>query len=218
MPCDNGAVYVPPRFAVDEDGAWEIVRSAGAGLLVAPGADGLLSVYVPAVVSDDRRRLRAHVARANPFWRAVTPGAEALALFVASSAYVSPSYYPSTREDPNAVPTWNYEAVEVRGALHVHDDADWLRDQTREVTNVFEEGRDPRWWADDLEPTYRERQLRAIVGVEIDVTSIQGKAKLSQNRPEVDRREVRARLAERGLTERHVAERMPEQLERGDDA
>ncbi len=201
-------MYVPAKFVVSDDEAWEIVRTAGAGLLVASGASSLQSVYVPVVVSDDRTRLLAHVARANPFWREVRAGEPALALFVASSAYVSPLYYPSLAEDPNAVPTWNYEAVEVSGPLVVHDDPEWLRTQTRELTDIFERGREPRWWAEDLEPGYLDRQLRAIVGVEIAVERIQGKAKLSQNRSTADRRRVGTVLAQGGLTERHLAERM----------
>jgi transcriptional regulator len=203
-------MYVPPAFRVDEDDAWAVVRDAGAAILVVAGPEGLLSVVAPVLVAEDRTTLASHVARANPWWRAVTPDAEVLALFLAASAYVSPSYYPSRVEQPGVVPTWNYVAAEVRGRARVHDDPAWLRAQVAAVTDRFEAGRDPRWWVSDAPDEYVERQLRAIVGVEIAVTSIEGKAKLSQNRPEVDRRSVRDRLAQGSLVERNVAARMGE--------
>ena len=108
-------MYVPPSFAVDEDDAWRVVDDAGAGMLVIQSDDGLSSVYVPVIVSDDRRTMRMHVAKANPWWKSVGDGAEVLALFLAASAYVTPSYYPSRLENPGVVPTWNYVAAEVRG-------------------------------------------------------------------------------------------------------
>ncbi len=201
-------MYVPPSFAVDEDDAWRVVDDAGAGMLVIQSDDGLSSVYVPVIVSDDRRTMRTHVAKANPWWKSVGDGADVLALFLAASAYVTPSYYPSRLENPGVVPTWNYVAAEVRGRATIHDDSEWKRAQTTAVTARFEAGRDPEWRADDLDPHYRELQMKAIVGVEIAVASIEGKAKLSQNRPDIDRHSVRENFAEGSLAERTVAQRM----------
>ena len=201
-------MYVPPTFALDDDASWDVVRDAGAATLVYSGESGLVSVFVPVVVSPDRALLRAHVARANPWWRSIDDGAEVLGLFVSASAYVSPSYYPSRFEDPGVVPTWNYVAVEVRGRLHVHDDAAWLGEQVRDLTSTFEAGRTPQWRVDDAPADYVERQLRAIVGITIDVESIEGKAKLSQNRPDVDHDAVRDHLGAGTLAERNVASRM----------
>lgn len=204
-------MYVPPKFAQDEDAAWRIVDGAGAGMLVLAKPEGLASVFVPVIVSDDRSTVRSHVARANPWWRAVPDGSEVLGLFLAASAYVSPSRYPSTAEDPHVVPTWNYVAAEIRGRVTVHEDADWLLEQVRDLTGHFEAGRDPQWCVDEMDPAYRAGQLRAIVGVEIAVTSIEGKAKLSQNRPDVDRRNVRAQFSDGSLGERVVAEWMSDE-------
>ncbi len=203
-----GTVYVPPKFVVDQEEAWRIVDDAGAGMLVIDSPDGLLSVYVPILVTEDRRTLRTHVARANAWWRAVGDGAEVLALFLAASAYVSPSNYPSRLENPGVVPTWNYVAAEIRGRATVHDDQDWKWRQTGLVTEHFERGRDPQWRADDLDEHFREQQLKAIVGIEIDVVSIDGKAKLSQNRPEIDRVSVRENFEHGSLGEQNVAKRM----------
>jgi len=136
-------VYVPPKHALDEEAAWKIVREAGAGMLIVATPDGLQSVFVPVVVSEDRTKILTHVAKANSWWRSLNDGDEVLALFLVASAYVSPSNYPSRFENPGVVPTWNYVATEVRGHLTVHDDSEWLQRQVRLVTDQFELGRSP---------------------------------------------------------------------------
>jgi len=201
-------MYVPPKFAVNEENAWSIVEDAGAGVLVITTSEGLASVFVPVIVSDDRRTLLSHLARANPWWKSVGDGADVLALFLTASAYVTPSYYPSRLENPGVVPTWNYVAVEIHGRVTLHDEEQWKLDQVRELTRHFERGYDPEWKVDDLDETYRNAQLRGIVGLEIDVRSIEGKAKLSQNRPPIDHDTVRDHFADGSLRERNVAERM----------
>jgi len=203
-----GAMYVPPKFSVDDDDAWRIVKDAGAGMLVIPTPVGLASVYVPVVVSEDRHTMTSHLAKANPWWKSVTGDTEVLALFLAASAYVTPSYYPSRFENPGVVPTWNYVAAEVRGRLTLHEDPEWKLNQVRSLTQQFEQGRDPEWLVDGLDQKYREQQLKAIVGMEIDVISIEGKAKLSQNRPVVDHDSVRDHFAQGSLGEQNVAKRM----------
>jgi transcriptional regulator len=203
-------VYVPSSFSVDEEGAWKVVDDAGAAMLVLQSENGLASVYVPVTVSEDRRIIRTHVAKANPWWRAVGEGSDVLALFLAASAYVSPSNYPSRHVNPDVVPTWNYAAAEVRGRATIHDEQAWKLAQTSAVTSHFEEGRDPRWRAEDLDLRFREQQMKAIVGVEITVISIEGKEKLSQNRSDVDRRGVRENFANGSPGERIVAARMSE--------
>ena len=201
-------MYVPAKFSIDEEAAWRVVREAGAGSLVISTSSGLENVFVPVTVSDDHRTIRSHVARANPWWRLARDGSEVLGLFLCASAYVSPSNYPSRVDSPDVVPTWNYVIAEVRGRLHVRDDATWLDDQVRAQTAAFEEHRSPQWHVDDSPSEYLRRQLKAIVGLEIDVVSIQGKAKLSQNRPAVDRDAVRENFAGGSLSERNAAEWM----------
>jgi transcriptional regulator len=201
-------VYVPPKHAVDEEAAWKIVREAGAGMLVIQTPDGLQSVFVPVVVSEDETRILTHVARANTWWRSLKNGDEVLALFLVASAYVSPSNYPSRFENPGVVPTWNYVAAEIRGRVTVHDDAEWLQRQVRLLTDQFEAGRSPVWSVEDAPSEYVDRQVKAIVGLEIDVVAVQGKAKLSQNRPEIDHDAVRDNLAHGSPAERNVAARM----------
>jgi transcriptional regulator len=201
-------VYVPPKHAIDEEAAWAVVREAGAGMLVAAAPDGLQSVFVPVIVSDDHARIFSHVAKANSWWRALHDGDEVLGLFLVASAYVSPSNYPSRFESPGVVPTWNYVAAEVRGRVTVHDDPEWLQRQVRALTDQFEAGRSPEWRVDDAPSEYVDRQVKAIVGLEIEVMAIQGKAKLSQNRPDVDHDTVRDNFAQGSPAERNVAARM----------
>ena len=201
-------MYVPPTFVLDDDAAWGVVRDAGAGMLVISGSSGLMSVFVPVVVSEDRRTMRSHLARANPWWHEVKKETEVLGLFLSASAYVSPSYYPSRLEQPGVVPTWNYVAAEVHGRVKLLDDPEWKAAQVRSVTGQFEASRDPQWRVDDAPSDYIERQLNAIVGIEIDVVSIEAKAKLSQNRPEIDANSVREHLAGGTLGEQNVAARM----------
>ncbi|MBW4077014.1 MAG: FMN-binding negative transcriptional regulator [Acidobacteria bacterium] len=201
-------MYVPVNFAVSDDEAWRVVTDAGAGMLVITASEGLASVFVPVLVSEDRRSLSAHVAKANPWWKSASDGSDVLALFVAASAYVSPRNYPSRFENPNTVPTWNYAAAEVRGTLTLHTDLQWKHDQVRSLTHHFEQGSEEEWLVDDLDARYRDGQLQAIVGIEITVTSIEAKAKLSQNRQEIDRLNVRANFEQGTLVQRGVAARM----------
>jgi transcriptional regulator len=201
-------MYVPPKHAVEEEAAWTIVREAGAGMLVVETPDGLQSVFVPVVVSDDRRSILTHVAKANPWWRSLKDGDQVLGLFLVASAYVSPSNYPTRFENPGVVPTWNYVAAEVRGRLSVHDDPEWLHRQVRLVTDQFEVGRSPQWHVEDSSVAYVDQQVKGIVGIEITVEAIRGKAKLSQNRPGLDHDTVRDNLALGTPAERNVAARM----------
>jgi transcriptional regulator len=201
-------MYVPPKFSMQEEAAWRIVRDAGAGMLVISTEQGLASVFVPVLVGDDHTKILTHVARANPWWRSIEDGAEVLGLFLAASAYVSPSNYPSRFESPGVVPTWNYVACELRGRAHVRDDVQWLAGQVSALTESFEAGRDPQWHVDDAPSHFIDLQLKAIVGIEIDVVSIEGKAKMSQNRPEIDHDNVRESFLQGSLGERNVAQRM----------
>jgi transcriptional regulator len=201
-------VYVPPKHALDEAAAWRVVREAGAGMFVVSTATGLQSVYVPVIVSDDHSTVLTHVARANPWWRGLHDGDDVLGLFLVASAYVSPTNYPSRFEDSGVVPTWNYVAAEIRGRVTVHDDPEWLQQQVRSLTRQFESGRSPEWRVEDASIAYVDRQVKAIVGIEVDVLAIQGKAKLSQNRPAIDHDAVRDNFAQGTPAERNVAARM----------
>src|SRR5262249_52931223 len=142
--------------------------------------------------------LRGHVARANPQWRDVVAGSEALAIFLGPNAYVTPSYYATKRETGKVVPTWNYVAVHAYGRAEFFDDAERLRALVTELTRTHEGGRAAPWAVSDAPPDFVAGMLRSIVGIELKITRLEGKWKMSQNRPAVDRPGIVAGLAEDG--------------------
>lgn len=130
--------------------------------------------------------LLGHLARANDHWRRLDTSAEALALFRGPDSYVSPSWYPSKADHGRAVPTWNYVSVQVHGRLAVHHDPGWTLDLVTRLTERHEAGRPDPWSVDDAPADFVSAQLRAIVGIELHISRIDAKWKLSQNRSAAD--------------------------------
>ena len=161
------------------------------GLLVTEGADGPVANGVPFVLDPDGAgglgTLRAHVARSNPVWRDAAPGNRALVVFQGPQGYVSPGWYPSKAEHGKVVPTWNYIMVQARGTLRAVDDAAWLRAFVTRLTERHEAPRAQPWAVADAPADFVETMLRAIVGIEIELTALTGKWKVSQNRSAADR-------------------------------
>jgi transcriptional regulator len=158
-------------------------------------------------------RLLGHVAIANPQWQTAAPGAEALAIVHGPQAYISPSWYEAKARHGRVVPTWNYETVHLTGTVTFHQDTEWLRSLVTRLTSLHEGGREHPWAVTDAPPEYIDGQLRAIVGVELAITSIEAKQKLSQNRSELDREGVVAGLRrEPGAVPAGVADLMAGQL------
>ena len=139
-------------------------------------------------------RLLGHIAIANEQWKTAMPGTQALAIVRGPQAYISPGWYESKTRHGRVVPTWNYEAVHLTGTLAFHHDPEWLRAFVTRLTKAHESGRERPWAVTDAPPEYIDGQLRAIVGVELTVTSVEAKQKLSQNRSELDREGVIAGL------------------------
>jgi transcriptional regulator len=137
-----------------------------------------------------------HVARANPQWREIGAGLDALVVFQGADAYVSPSWYAAKREHGKVVPTWNYVIVQARGRARIHDDPAWLRTQVGMLTDHHEADRAQPWAVRDAPDDFVAGQLKGIDGVEIEIASLDGKAKLSQNRSAADRAGVRDGLAQ----------------------
>jgi transcriptional regulator len=181
-------VYVPEHFAMADAAVQELLREHGAGDLVTATAQGLLVTMLPFVYDADRGphgALLGHVARTNEHWRHAPVG-EALVILRGPDAYISPQWYASKSEHGRVVPTWNYVTAHVYGELVVHDDVVWLDDLVRRLTEKHEAGRPQPWAVDDAPPRFVTGQLRAIVGVELVISRIEAKAKLSQNRPAAD--------------------------------
>ncbi len=187
-------VYVPHFNAVDDEPQLrEFVRAARVAQLVTVDADGTpLATLLPVIWDGDR--LLAHLARANPQWRSVRPGSTGLAIVSGPDTYISPGWYAAKAEHGRVVPTWNYSAVHLTGPVTVHDDPEWLLGMVTALTDRHESDRPAPWSVSDAPERYLTGQLKAIVGIELDVRLIEGKAKLSQNRSEADRAGVIAGL------------------------
>lgn len=212
-------MYVPPFNAIaDDDELRAFVAARAAGQLVTVGPDGAPdATLVPLLWEGDR--LVAHLARANPQVARIVDGSSALVVVSGPDTYVSPGWYASKREHGRVVPTWNYTAVQLRGPIRVVDDSEWVLGLVTRLTQAHESGRPDPWAVSDAPPTWVAGRLRAIVGVEVDVTQALGKAKLSQNRSEADRLGVADGLtAEGGPEAQAVATAMVTDLTREEHA
>jgi transcriptional regulator len=195
-------MYIPAHFAPDEATVTELLRRHGAADLVTLTAEGLVATMLPFVYVPDAGEhgaLHGHLARNNAQWKLPAQG-EALAIVRGPDAYITPSWYASKAEHGRVVPTWNYVTAHVYGRLVIRDDPDWTENLVRRLTAKHEAGRAHPWSVDDAPRAFIEGQLRAIVGVELAITRIEAKAKLSQNRPAADVAGVIAGLRERGDT------------------
>ena len=183
-------MYLPQHFEQpDRHALIALMRERPLATLVVMNApDSATADLIPLEYVDDagdHGMLRGHVARANPLWR--HSGANALAVFTGPEAYVSPGWYPSKREHGKVVPTWNYTMVQARGPLRVVDEAPWLHALVSRLTAWQEAGQAQPWAVSDAPHDYVQQMLRAIVGIEIPLTSLIGKWKVSQNRSAADR-------------------------------
>jgi transcriptional regulator len=198
-------MYTPPFNAVhDEDEIRRFVRDARSAWLVTVASNGApLATLLP--VMWEGTRVLAHMARANPHWRQINAGAQALLIVGGAEAYISPSWYAAKAEHGKVVPTWNYSAVHLAGTVVVREDTDWVRQAVEELTDTHEHARAAPWHVSDAPTDYVEGQLRGIVGIDFTVVSVEGKAKLSQNRSQADQFGVVS-----GLTEDARSARQPE--------
>ncbi len=201
-------MYLPAHFAESRPEVLQrLVQDHPLGLLVTQDAGGLAANSVPFFLDADPAGgpgvLRAHVARANPLWRDARTDVESLVVFQGAQTYISPAWYPSKAEHGKVVPTWNYIMVQGRGRLRAIEDPAWLHAFVSRLTDHHEADRArqggaeaaPPWAVTDAPADYIEGMLRAIVGIEIVLTSWVGKWKTSQNRPEADRQGVVRGLA-----------------------
>ena len=186
-------MYQPPHHREERlDVQHALIQSQPFGLLISSGTQGLLANAIPFLLQQtlgSLGTLEAHMARANDQWRDID-GQQVLVVFQGLQAYVSPSFYETKRETGKVVPTWNYAMVQVRGIARLRTDSAWLDKQIQALATQHEMGRTPSWAVSDAPRTYIESQLRGIVGMEIEIAAIEGKWKVSQNRPESDRRGV----------------------------
>jgi transcriptional regulator len=194
-------VYLPPHFTeTDPSVLHALIRAHPLGLLISSSDSELVANPVPFLLETTAERavLRAHVARANPQWKHIRDGARVLVVFQGEEAYISPSWYASKPLHGKVVPTWNYAIVQASGVAVVHEEPFWLMTQISALTETQEGSRPSPWAITDAPAAFIEAQMRGIVGIEIDVTEMTGKWKVSQNRDSADRSGVGNGLALEG--------------------
>ncbi len=187
-------MYNPPNFREDRiEVLHDLIRAHPFATLVALGQDGLFGNHLPFVLHGDlgeHGTLRGHVSRANPLWKSVDPTIDVLAIFQGVESYITPSWYPSKKQHGKVVPTWNYAVVHAYGSLEIVDDVERLRAHLHQLTFKQENERAAPWAVGDAPDDYIERQLKGIVGIELPISRIEGKWKMSQNRKDQDRKGV----------------------------
>jgi len=195
-------MYQPVHFREDRlEVQHALIRAHALGLLITSGPAGLLANPIPFLIDtavSERGTLRAHLARANPQLAELAAVAECLVVFQGPQHYISPSLYATKRETGKVVPTWNYITVHAWGRPRVMDDAVWLRRQIEDLTSHNEETRPTAWKVSDAPDDFVATQVKAIVGLEIPIARIEGKWKVSQNRPAIDQAGVIAGLSGQG--------------------
>jgi transcriptional regulator len=195
-------MYLPKHFEETRiDVLHGLIHEHPLGALVTLTPRGLDANHIPFEVDPAPAplgTLRGHVARANPVWRELARDVDALVIFQGPGTYVSPAWYPTKQQTAKVVPTWNYAVVHAHGALRVIEDRAWLRDFVTALTDRHEAARPDRWRVTDAPADYIEAQLGAIVGLELTITRLVGKWKMSQNRPAQDRAGVEEALRRDG--------------------
>ena len=179
-------MYTPAHFVVTDPAVLHrIIQTHPLGVMVTPTGDGLDANHIPFEFDATKGAfglLTAHVARANPVWQQCADGADVLVIFRGNESYISPNWYPSKHETHRQVPTWNYEVVHAHGRLTVRDDDKFVRGVVARLTRAHEAQEPKPWKMGDSAPDYIDGMVKAIVGIEVLITRLEGKSKLSQNR------------------------------------
>lgn len=204
-------MYTPPAFKIEDlTDLQETMRAARLANLVTHSAEGLCASVLPLLLDPNEGEygvLYGHVARANPHWQTFGEalGGEAMAIFLGPDAYVTPAWYPTKAATGKVVPTWNYISVQAQGRVEFFDDVERLRDVVTRLTDLHEQervaqvddgsGTEAPWKVSDAPADYLASQLRAIVGLRLPITRLEGSRKMSQNRSVEDRAGVAKGLA-----------------------
>ena len=201
-------MYLPKDFKEDSVPLMhEAIRGARLGTLVTMGTDGIEASHIPMLVDPEPApfgTLKGHIARGNPQWRGASGHVQALAIFLGPDAYITPAWYETKRQSGKVVPTWNYVAIHAYGPLTFYEDADRLLALVTQLTETHEAGRDQPWAVSDAPKDFIAGMLKAIVGFELPIARLEGKWKMSQNRPAADRAGVVAGLRHEGGPEEVV--------------
>ncbi len=197
-------MYQPDHFRVDDVAEMHaLMRMRPLATLISAAELGLYATHLPTVLKPEGPfgAIECHLARGNPHWKDLAAGGEALMIFQGPDAYITPSWYPSKAEHGKTVPTWNYAAVHAYGRPAVMQDVAWLRRHVGELTDQQERGETVPWAVSDAPERYVETMLRGVVGFRFEITRLEGKWKMSQNREMRDRAGTVAGLERRGVGE-----------------
>ena len=209
-------MYLPPVFREDQlEAQHELIRSCPLGTIMTAGAGGLMANLIPFLVYPDEGEhgvLRGHLSRGNAQWKELADAGECLIVFRGLDDYITPSWYQTKKETGKVVPTWNFVTVHVWGAPRIVEDAAWLSSQLHDLTHSQEHARPVPWKIEDAPDDFIAAQMKAIIGLEIPISRIEGKWKLSQNRPEADRRGVVDGLRTQGERSRAMADLVENRL------
>ena len=195
-------MYIPKHFEETRtDVLHHLIRSHPFGTLITICDGEITADHVPFLMEPsgfDFGTLKCHVSRSNPVWKDMSGNVESLVVFQGPSAYVSPSWYPSKHDHGKAVPTWNYIVVHARGVPEVKTDSDWLLNHVTQLSDTHEGNKAVPWQVSDAPAEYVNKMIDAIVGIEIPIFQLNGKWKVSQNRPRSDQLGVVAGLESEG--------------------
>lgn len=193
-------MYIPAHFSADTEAVRNLLAQPVASNLITLTPRGMVATLVPFLYDPsigEHGALLGHLARNNPQWSEPAAG-ESLVIIQGPDAYITPSWYATKAEHGRVVPTWNYSTAHVYGQLIIHDDAEWVGGLVRRLTELHEASFPEPWRVDDAPEKFIAGQLRAIVGIELRITRVEAKLKLSQNRSEADVDGVIAGLRDRG--------------------
>ncbi len=194
-------MYIPKHFAEHDIAEMHaLIRAHPLAMLVSHGPDGLDANHIPLLLADAEPfgTLQGHIARANPLWKAGNVAGEVLVVFQGEESYISPSGYATKAEHGKVVPTWNYAAVHAYGELRVIDDPHWIFAQISALTAAHEASLPQPWAVTDAPADYIEQMLGAIIGIEITMTRLLGKWKVSQNQPAANQASLIAAMEKTG--------------------
>lgn len=194
-------MHIPSIFKQDNpEYLHDIIINYPFASLITYSESGLDANHIPFVLqqSKEKNTLQGHIAKANPVWKNLSNQSEVLVIFNGPNCYISPNHYPTKKENGKAVPTWNYIAVHIKGTLSLIHDPNWNRDMLDKLTSQHESKNENPWSIADAPDNYIQKMLPAIVGLEIEIKSINGQWKLSQNQPEINIQGVIEGLAMEG--------------------
>lgn len=180
-------MYLPTRYQIDEaEPIHALIKAHPLATLISRVDDDMEANHLPMMfvpTPGPHGVLQCHVARSNPLWNTLATSPRVLIVFTGVDGYMSPNWYATKAVHGKVVPTWNYEAVHVQGVAKIRDDETWLRGFLDSITAQHEATQHRAWKLSDAPEDFIHSMMKAIVGIEVTISSMQGKAKLSQNQP-----------------------------------